>query len=65
MGRHSDIEKIVKTVMEPMFEDIMAGRYKLEDLTMDIGTHRTVFSISLLPTMALRLDKNTKDPSMN
>ena len=65
MGRHRDIEKIVKRVMEPLFEDIMAGRYQLEDVTTDIGTHRTVFSISLLPTMALKLDKHTNDPSRN
>jgi len=65
MGRHRDIEKIIKTIMEPMFEDIMEGRYQLEDLTKDIGSHRTVFSISLLPTMAMRMDKYTKDPNLN
>ena len=66
MGRHRDIEKIIKAVMEPMFEDIMSGGYKLEEATKDIGSHRTVFQISLQPTMMLKLGKNGSEyPQLN
>lgn len=66
MGRHRDIDKIVKQVMEPMFEDIMSGNYKLEEATKDIGSHRIVFKISLQPTMMLKLgNQGTKNPELN
>ena len=52
--------------MEPMFEDIMSGGYKLEEATKDIGSHRTVFQISLQPTMMLKLGKNgSENPQLN
>lgn len=59
------MSKILERIVQPMFDDIMSGQYKLEDLTMDVGTYRTVFSIALQPTMASKLDKHTKNPERN
>lgn len=65
MDRHSDISKILTDIVEPLLESIASGQYQLEDATMDVGTHRTVFQISLQPTMLLKLDSYTSDPKLN
>jgi len=66
MGRERDVQRIITEIMEPLFEDIISGNYKLEEATKDIGSHRTVFQISVQPTMMLKLGNHgSQNPLMN
>lgn len=58
MGRKKDINKILTKVIEPLLESITSGQYKLEDATMEIGSHRIVFEICIQPRQILKLDKH-------
>ena len=49
----------VQKVMSPLFQDMLNGTYKLEDITLDVGIHQTVVRIVLHPTGMLKVAVET------